>query len=407
MKNTGLPASPAGLLLISDSYPPVIGGSEIEAQRVSAGLIARGHRVQVLCAGGPPMPEKRDWIDPAGVPVRILTRRSRGRWKDMVFACQVAWMIWRERRNYDVVYFLMQGLHLAAGLPVARWLNKPIIMKFGGSGVIPLMRRSGAGRVELNWLRRWAARLMVLNEGMVQEAIADGFPRQQLTWMPNPVDIDEFRPAAPGEAGAWRERQNLPVNACIAIYVGRLSHEKGLAGLLRGFARAVPTVPGAMLVLVGDGPQRAELESLARELGLGPLRIRFIGRVDIREVPSWLRASDVFALTSPSEGFSCALLEAMAAGLAPVVSDIPANRQLVDPEIQGLTVRFDDDAAIGEALMRLFGDPALRLQMGQAARRRVVENYSTAQVVDRYERLFAEVIGYAVCAGAHGESAAR
>ena len=89
----------------------------------------------------------------------------------------------------------MQGLHLAAGLPVARGLGKPIVMKFGGSGVVPLMRGSRAGRVELNWLRKWASRLLVLNDGMIQEAIDDGFAREQLTWMPNPVDVDDSAPA--------------------------------------------------------------------------------------------------------------------------------------------------------------------------------------------------------------------
>ena len=68
------------------------------------------------------MPPVRDWVDPAGVPVRILTRKSRGRARDMTFATEVAWAIWNGRKRYDVVYFLMQGLHLAAGLPVARWL---------------------------------------------------------------------------------------------------------------------------------------------------------------------------------------------------------------------------------------------------------------------------------------------
>jgi len=147
-----------------------------------------------------------------------------------------------------------------------------------------------------------------------------------------------------------------------------------------------------MLVLVGDGPQRAELEELARELSLGPNQIRFIGRVDLSEVPFWLRSSDVFALTSPSEGFSCALLEAMAVGLASVVSDIPANRQLVDPGIHGLTVPFDDESSIGEALLQLSRDPETRKRMGQVARQRVVENYSTVRVVERYETLFSEVL---------------
>jgi glycosyltransferase involved in cell wall biosynthesis len=338
------------------------------------------------------MPAVRDWIDPAGVPVRILTRRSRGRAKDFVFALEVAWAIWSGRKHYDVVYFLMQGLHLAAGLPVTRWLNKPIVMKFGGSGVIPLMRGSCAGRVELGWLRRWAARLMVLNEAMIEEGIADGFERQQFTWMPNPVDVSEFRPAQPGEAAAWRAQHGIALQACVTIYVGRLSSEKGLPGLLRGFAQTARRSTGAILLLVGDGAQRAELEALAGQLGLGPDRIRFIGRVNITEVPFWLRSSDIFALTSPSEGFSCALLEAMAAGLASVVSDIPANRQLIDPGIHGLAVPFGDESSIGKALLQLSSDSDVRKRMGEAARRRAVENYSTGRVVERYETLLSELM---------------
>src|ERR1700689_5088605 len=92
------------VLLICDTYPPVMGGSEIEAQRVSAGLIRRGHRVQVLCAGGPPMPPVCDWIHPEGVRVKIRPRRSRGKWKDRVFAIRVAWNIWHGRNRYDVIY---------------------------------------------------------------------------------------------------------------------------------------------------------------------------------------------------------------------------------------------------------------------------------------------------------------
>jgi glycosyltransferase involved in cell wall biosynthesis len=380
------------LLLICDSYPPVVGGSEIEAQRVASAMIKRGHHVQVLCAGGPPMPPVRDWVDPAGVPVRILTRNSRGRARDMTFATEVAWAIWGGRKRYDVVYFLMQGLHLAAGLPMARWLEMPVVMKFGGSGVIPFMRASRAGRLELDWMREWGVPVMVLNDGMVEEAIADGFKREQITWMPNPVDVDEFRPGEPGESAAWREHHGIPTDRAIAIYVGRLSREKGLLGLLRGFARAAKNTPSAMLVLVGDGAQRAELERLAEELGLGPEQVRFTGRVDITQVPAWLRASDVFALTSPSEGFSCALLEAMSAGLASVVSDIPANQQLIEPGVHGLAVPFDDEAAIGQALTRLLGDPELRNSMAVAARQRVVDNYSTVRVVERYESLFAKIL---------------
>jgi glycosyltransferase involved in cell wall biosynthesis len=384
---------PVRVLLISDSYPPVLGGSEIEAQRVSAAMIRRGHQVRVLCAGGPPMPLQRDWIDPAGVPVTILTRRSRGRSKDLVFACEVAYAIWSRRQDYDVVYFLMQGLHLAVGLPIAHLLRKPIVMKIGGSNVIPAMRRSRAGRWELDRMQQWRVPVMVLNDGMVEEALTDGFVRDQLVWMPNPVDIDEFRPSQPGEAAAWRKSHAIPLDARVATYVGRLSHEKGLRPLLGGFARAARQSPRAMLLLVGDGALRSELETLARELDLKPEQLRFVGRVPAGEIPFWLRSSDVFALTSPSEGFSCALVEAMAAGLPSVVSAIPANLQLIDNGVHGLAVPFDGEPEIAEALLKLFGDPALQRTMGEAARHRAVDNYSTAKVIKRYEALFAKLTG--------------
>lgn len=380
------------VLLICDTYPPVLGGSEIEAQRVAAAMIKAGHRVRVLCSGGPPMPPLRDWVDPAGVPVGILTGRSRGRCKDLVFALQVARAIWRGRRDYDAVYFLMQGLHVAAGLPTARFLGIPMVMKISGDGIISRMRRSRAGRLELRWLQKWAVPVMLLNEGMFREAVDSGFPRAQLTWMPNPVEIEEFRPANPGEAAQWRERHGIAPAALVAIYVGRLSHEKGLPGLLRGFAAAARTETRALLVLVGDGPMRSELEALALQLNLGREAVRFAGRVDVADVPFWLRACDVFALTSPNEGFPCSLLEAMACGLPSVASAIPANLQLIDEGLHGLTVPFDDDSAIGQALLRLFGDAGLRHRMGQAARQRVVDNYSTGSIVERYEKLLAETI---------------
>jgi len=339
------------------------------------------------------MPPVRDWVDPAGVPVRILTRKVRGRWKDAVLALRVAWTMWRERRSYQVVYFLMQGLHLAAGLPVARALGKPIVMKVGGSGVIPLVRQSRIGRLELGWLRRWAARVLILNEGMMREALDYGFPREQMLWMPNPVNTEQFRPVRPEEIAKLRAARGIPPGALVAVYVGRLSREKGLQSLLSGFALAAREERRATLILVGDGPMRSELEAMAAKLGLGPSQVHFSGPADISEVPGWLGASDVFMLMSPNEGFSCALAEAMSAGLASVVSRIPANAQLIENEVHGLLVPVGDDPAMANALIGLFRDPALRGRMGKAARQRILDNYSTDQVAERYETLFAEVLG--------------
>lgn len=375
------------MVLVCHSYPPVLGGSELEAQRVCAALIQRGYRIRVVCAGGDPMPPLRDWIDPKGVPVRIYAGRWKGAWKDIVFALRVAGMLVRERREYQLVYFLMQGLHLAAGLPVARILRKPILMKVGGSGVITLLTGSLAGRLELRWLRRWAYRVMILNDGMRAEALREGFDPARLHWMPNPVDTGEFSPCSDASRQTLRDRFGIPKSACVILFCGRLAPEKALPSLLEAFAQVVTRIPEAMLLLVGDGPLRAALANRAAELRISE-RVVFAGRVDSDDVRLWMQIADVFTLVSINEGFPLALIEAMSVGLPSVVSDIPANRQLIEHGTHGLLVPSEDPAAIATSLITLLDDPAQRARMGLAARHRVLENYSTDKIADRYESLF-------------------
>jgi glycosyltransferase involved in cell wall biosynthesis len=273
---------------------------------------------------------------------------------------------------------------------VARFLGKPILMKIGGSGVIPLMTRSPSGRLELRWLRQWAHRVMILNEGMREEALREGFRPERLLWMPNPVDTDEFAPGDDQERLRLREQFGIPPEAPVVLYCGRLAPEKALPSLIAAFALVARRKPEAMLLLVGDGPVRAAMARQAAALGLG--NVRFAGRVDPAEVRSWLRIADVFTLVSPSEGFPCALAEAMSVGLPTVVSDIPANRQLVDDGQHGLLAPVGDVEAIAGAILRLLADAGLRASMGRAARGRILDNYSTGKVADRYETLFRETL---------------
>lgn len=386
MQSAAFP-KPQAVIMISHTYPPVLGGTEIEVQRVAKGLMRRGHRTLVLCAGGAPMPKRGGWTDPMGIPVRILTSQSEGAPPALAFSMGVVWNLLRQRRSYRTVYFLMPGLHLAVGLPVAALLGYRVFMKFSGSNTIRPLLHSRAGRWELRFLRWLRVPVMLLNEGMVEEAEAAGIPRSQTTFMPNPVDVDVFAPVNTEEKTRIRERLQLPADGFLVIYTGRLSAEKGLLDLVDGFAKAARR-PGIHLVLVGDGGQRAELE--ARVQGIEGLasRVTFAGRVESGAVPLWLQAADAFTLVSPNEGFSCALSEAMAAGLPSVVSDIPANRQLVADGVHGYTTAVGDTEAIADRFLRLQADMELRRRMGAAAREEIVGKYSTDRVVDRYEKLF-------------------
>ena len=379
------------IALVCHSYPPIIGGSEIEAQRVSAALQKRGHRVEVICCGGPPMPDKSRWIDPVGVPVRQFGNRWPARIRDHVYALGVAWTLARHARKYDVVYFLMSGLHLATGLPIARLTGTPIIMKFSGSSLILNLTKTWLGRLELSFLRKWAQRILVLNDGMKAEAAVANLDPKRLLWMPNPVDTAEFHPLSDADKAALRKQLGMDPEALAIVYVGRLAPEKELDSLLRSFARITAGHPRAQLVLVGNGPSRPALEEAARQLHLGD-RVRFVGMVPVADVPKWLQAADLFALVSSLEGLPCSLIEAMAVGLPAVTSDIPANMQLIEPGINGFSAPLLDEAAIAAQLNRLLDDRTLRIELGKNARASVMARFSTTGVADVYEQLFRELL---------------
>jgi glycosyltransferase involved in cell wall biosynthesis len=232
---------------------------------------------------------------------------------------------------------------------------------------------------------------MILNPGMAEEATAAGLDPDRLLWMPNPVDTDEFAPCSPERRRELRARFGIEPSAPAIIFTGRLAPEKELPSLIRAFAAVRRDVPDATLVLVGDGPVRSQLEMLAAGLSLADA-VRFTGRQTGAEVREWLQASDVFALVSSNEGLPCSLLEAMSVGLPSVISDIPANVQLVENEVHGLDAALGSPDHIAGALNRLLGDAPLRARLGAAARQRVLAGYSIDQVVDRYETLFSETL---------------
>jgi len=391
------PLRSVSIAVVCQSYPPIVGGSEIEAQRVCAGLLKRGHKVEVICEGAPPMPPLTRWTDPLGVSVRLIGTGLPPAIRGYAYALGIAWTLLRNRASYDVVYFLMSGLHLATGLPAARLRRIPILMKFSGSSLIRRMKDSWLGRLELRFLNQWADHVLVLNEGMLDEADEVGLDASRIAWMPNPVDVDEFRPPACEEKARLRREFHLPIGAPVVLFVGRLAPEKELSSLIAAFREVLDHRPDAILVLAGDGPSRAELESSATNL-LGS-SIRFTGMVPVNNVRLYMQASDVFALVSSLEGLPVSLIEAMAVGLPSVVSDIPANLQLIESGNHGLAVPVGDSHAIARSILTLIEDESGRRAMGASARAKVSAAYATESVVRRYERLFAGMLRSSPAAG--------
>jgi glycosyltransferase involved in cell wall biosynthesis len=178
------------------------------------------------------------------------------------------------------------------------------------------------------------------------------------------------------------ERLGSPIGA-VVLFVGRLTDGKRVDRLLRVWA-SIPPPDDAVLLVVGDGPQHDRLTTTAKGLGLRG-SVRFVG-VQTDVAPFYMIA-DVFVLPSESEGMSNALLEAMAAGLPVVASDIAANRDVVEPGSSGFLVDWADTPASASVLSLLLSDPALRDKVGRAARERASQ-FSIGAVAERYRCLY-------------------
>ena len=197
------------------------------------------------------------------------------------------------------------------------------------------------------------ADVLTANTSGVMDSLVPLFQVRQLALLPNPLPVV---PAAVGSAG---DRQGF-------VTVARLVPQKGIDVLIRALAQTSGAAQDWTLTLVGDRPERAALEQQVQQAGLEE-KVHFLG---FRSDPqTFLLKAGVFVLPSRFEGMPNALLEAMAMGLAVVVTDAsPGPLEVVEDGVSGLVVPSDDPFALAEALDRLAVDPALRESLGAAAR---------------------------------------
>ena len=210
-------------------------------------------------------------------------------------------------------------------------------------------------------------------------------PRNPVVCVHNGIDVKKIRPTV----NSRQKRQQLGIseNALVIGTVGRLVPVKGIDYLLRAICalrRDLAEVP-LRLVIVGDGPLRSTLETLATELAIDQ-QVLFLGTRD--DVYDLINLFDIYALPSLHEGIPMALLEAMALARPVVASRVGGIPELVTDGAEGKLVPFQDVAALSQALKELALSPALREQMGKAGRERITQSYenkeTAAEVRDLY-----------------------
>jgi glycosyltransferase involved in cell wall biosynthesis len=240
------------------------------------------------------------------------------------------------------------------------------------------------------WLERGTARLLCKRLIVVSEDLREetarwfGLPPRKVVAIPNGVDVARFKPPADFDAAGVR-RALLGGDYPLVVNVGRMVPQKGQMHLLDAFRTVANVRPDARLLLLGDGVERPNLEAKTRELGL-EANVIFAGhRNDVERV---LAASDVFVLSSLWEGLPVALLEAMAAGCAPVATAVGGVPGVLHEKELGVLVPPANPPALAESLLCLMNNPQVARRMGEAAQRWVAQHYSMEAWAGKLERLY-------------------
>ncbi len=242
----------------------------------------------------------------------------------------------------------------------------------------------------LEWLYRRAmprtdAVAAVCEAARARFAAQGVHPRGGLYALPNGIRVERFSAASDESRQQLIKTLDLPADARIIGSVGRLNPVKDQAAMINALQRLHGEIPNAVLVIVGDGPLRDALQQQATAQGIADA-VRLLG--DRSDVEQLLPGFDVFVLSSRSEGYSMALLEACASALPIIATDVGGNREIVVDGHNGMMVPAGDLVRMAEALQQLLVDPQRATSMGHAGRDWALKHASLQAMADRYDALY-------------------
>ena len=289
-----------------------------------------------------------------------------------------------DEHRFDILHFHEPFVPFLSPtiLEASRTVNVATFHAFGGFSPSYWVGKRFAGDLA----SRLHGRIAV--SGAARHFISRYFPGEYRI-IPNGVDLDRFADAEP-----YEELRDGTLNI---LFLGRLEERKGLIHLLKAYHRLRKRHVDARLLVVGAGPKLREYK---RYVGLRGIRdVEFLGRVTDDQKARYFASTDIFcAPATGQESFGIVLLEAMAAGVPIVASDIHGYKQVVQRGVQGLLVEPRNPRALAAALYTLATDADLRHRMGDAGRERAPE-YTWDRVTERVIEFYREVQDAAIAAG--------
>lgn len=267
-----------------------------------------------------------------------------------------------------------------------RGFATPFIVSVWGEDVFSFPKRSPFHRVFTRRILKAADQILSTSHIMKEETLRYVSPDSDVYVTPFGVDTSRFVPASAA---------NVPKNTVTVGTVKKLRARYGVDVLIRAFAEARMRLSDEFdvrCIIVGEGPQREELESLAQTLGVSE-SVEFVGRVPHDDVPGTLRSMDIFAALSVSddESFGVAMIEASAMELPVVSTRIGGIPEVVRDDETGILVPPGDVSAAADAIERLVRDTELRSRLGHRGREFVRERYDWANTAARMSEIYREV----------------
>jgi len=287
------------------------------------------------------------------------------------------------RREYDLVHahwLVPQGMCAVLAKKIFR-IRPPLVITIHGSDLNLLVNKTL--HCLLKWLLNASSATTVVGKHQSEFLQRLGYEDKKVHVMPMGIDVRKIFSAV--DIGSKKVNR--------IVFVGRLIEQKGAVIALHAVHQLMTSGRDVELVVIGDGPQRGELESLSASLKISN-RVRFTGWLQKAGVADELRfAAIIVAPSLRPEGLGLVVIEGMASECAVVASDIPSFRYLLGDGNAGILVAPGDAAGVGAAILKLMDNGEIMQQMQVSARNSVIDHYDWPVVAGRYSQLFKELIG--------------
>jgi glycosyltransferase involved in cell wall biosynthesis len=378
---------PLHVTMAIQTFTPIVGGGELQLERLLVPLAARGVEASIVTRAVPgtaPMARVR------GAEVRRTRVAGESPAASVVYVASALGAIARDRarRRAPHVVHAHGALSPATIALGATHLGVPAVVTplgAGAPGDLARVRRKPGGAERLRRLAR-RAHFVALSSELATELRALGVPEARVHLIPNGVDTRRFSQPTAAQRADARAMLHLDPDRFSVVFVGRLHPVKSLDVVIRALAK----VTDADVIVVGDGPERAPLGRLAVECGVAE-RVHFVGASD--RVDLYLRAADAFVLPSSGEGMSNALVEAMACAQPCVATASIGGVDELLGAGRGDLVPHGDVDAWAAALQRIADDPARAAALGKAAALHVRATLSLDRTADRLAALYRDLAG--------------